>query len=348
MTGSQPPRLLRAMVPLAIGLGVVGFLLFRTVQKNGGWGAVQGSVAVEHWPWALAAMLGLIALRDAGYVLRLRWLSNGDLTWRQAIEMTVLWEFASAITPGIVGGGAVAIWGLHRQGMSPGRSTALVFSTALLDELLYVLAVPMLLLTMGAAAAPDDFDTAIGWSVFWLGWGLLVALAAIIGCGLFLAPEATARLIAGVGRWRLIGRWKKRILRFSVDLRSSAYAMKSLPSRMWVGAALATALSWSARFLTLVAVMAMVVAPLSRLEPLVIVARQLVMWVYLLISPTPGSSGVAEWLLGVFFGPWFALSPSLVAPAMTMLIWRMGTHFIYLLLGVLVIPGWLRRHRRAL
>ena len=31
------------------------------------------------------------------------------------------------------------------------------------------------------------------------------------------------------------------------------------------------------------------------------VARQLVMWIFLLISPTPGSSGVAEWLLSVFF-----------------------------------------------
>ena len=105
--------------------------------------------------------------------------------------------------------------------------------------------------------------------------------------------------------------------------------------------------SWTARFLSLVAVMAMVVAPFSALEPVTIVARQLVMWVYLLISPTPGSSGVAEWLLGAFFEPWFALSGSLIAPAMTMLLWRLATHFIYLLLGVLVIPGWLRRTRRS-
>ena len=123
--------------------------------------------------------------------------------------------------------------------------------------------------------------------------------------------------------------------------------MKSLPLYQWAGAFLATMASWTARFMSLVAVMAMVVVPFSALEPLTIVARQLVMWVYLLISPTPGSSGVAEWLLHAFFEPWFALSGSLIAPAMTMLIWRLATHFIYLLLGVLVIPGWLRRTRRS-
>ena len=32
---------------------------------------------------------------------------------------------------------------------------------------------------------------------------------------------------------------------------------------------------------------------------------------------------------------------------MTMLIWRMATHFLYLLVGVLVIPGWLRRTGRG-
>ena len=93
--------------------------------------------------------------------------------------------------------------------------------------------------------------------------------------------------------------------------------------------------------------MAMVVAPFAQLDSIAILVRQLVMWVYLLVSPTPGSSGVAEWLLGAFFAPWFALSSSLIAPAMTMLIWRMATHFIYLLAGVLVIPGWLRRTRRT-
>ncbi len=345
---AQPPRLLRALLPLAIGLGVVGFLLLRTVRENGGWGSVSGSVTLDGWPGALAALVGLVLLRDLGYVLRLRYLSNRTLTWRQAIETTVLWEFASAITPGIVGGGAVAIWGLHRQGLTAGRSTALVFSTAMLDELLYVAALPILLYTLGTAAAPADFDNLLGWGVFWLSWGLLLLLSVMIALGLFWAPKATRSTLLWVSRRRGLKRWSESIAGFAEDLEASSREMKGLPVRLWCAAMAATAASWAARFLSLVAVMTMVVAPFSALDPLTIVARQMIMWVYLLISPTPGSSGVAEWLLGAFFSPWFDLSPSPIAPTATVLIWRMATHFIYLLLGVLVIPGWMRRTRRRL
>jgi len=338
---------LRALLPIGIGLFVVGWMVSRAVIDQGGWDELEGAIALPGWPLALGLLITLVLLRDAGYILRLRWLSDGDLTWRQAIEMTVLWEFASAITPGIVGGGAVAIWGLHRQGMTAGRSTALVFSTALLDELFYVIAVPPLILLLGSAVRPDGLGGGFGWGVFWAGWGLLVILAALIGFGLFLAPERTHRLIRKVASFRWLARWRHRVENYADELRESADEMKTLPSRRWIAAFGATIVSWSARFLTLVAVMGMVVAPLATLDAILIVARQLVMWVFLLISPTPGSSGIAEWLLEVFFDEWLGDAPSPLAPAMTMLVWRMATHFVYLLIGVLVIPGWLRRTKRG-
>lgn len=349
MAGRKPPSLgpLRALLPLAIGLTVVVWMVRDAVQDSGGWSALDQSVFLASWPWALAVLLGLVFLRDAGYVLRLRWLSGGDLTWRQAIETTVVWEFASAVTPGIVGGGAVAIWGLHRQGLSAGRSTALVFSTALLDELFYVLAVPPLIALLGAQVRPEGLGDQWGWAAFWTGWGLLLGLAAVIAFGLFIAPNRTHRLLSALSRWRPLHRWSNALVGYADDLLTSASEMRALPLRLWLAAMAATMVSWSARFLSLVAVMGMVVAPLLHLDALLIVSRQLIMWVFLLISPTPGSSGVAEWLLGVFFGEWLAGAPSPLAPAITMLIWRLATHFLYLLIGVLVIPGWLRRSRHS-
>ena len=64
---------------------------------------MEGAITLPGWPVSLAFLVLCVLLRDTGYVLRLKWLANGALTWRQAIETTVLWEFASAITPGIVG-----------------------------------------------------------------------------------------------------------------------------------------------------------------------------------------------------------------------------------------------------
>ena len=336
---------LKALLPLGIGLAVVAWMVRRALAEQGGWDALEGAITLPGWPASLALLVLCVLLRDTGYVLRLRWLANGDLTWRQAIETTVLWEFASAITPGIVGGGAVAIWGIHRQGMSAGRSTALVFSTALLDELFYVMAVPPLVLLLGAAVRPEGIGSEFGWGVFWAGWGLTLGLAVVIGFGLFLAPNATHRILRWLATWRVIARWRQAIEGYADDLRESADAMKGLSRSRWAAAFSATVISWTARFLSLVAVLGMIVAPLWSLDAALIVARQLVMWIFLLISPTPGSSGVAEWLLGVFFGEWFDSAPSPLALPMTMLIWRLATHFVYLLIGVLVIPRWLIRTR---
>ncbi|RPG81138.1 MAG: UPF0104 family protein [Crocinitomicaceae bacterium TMED114] len=347
MTKDNMPKLgpWKAVLPIGIGLAFVGWTLQGALAENGGWSALKLAMTAPGWPLALAAVISLVFLRDLGYVLRLRWLSGGELAWRQAIETTVVWEFASAVTPGIVGGGGVAIWALHCQGMTAGRSTAVVFSTTLLDQLFYALAVPAFLVVYGTVIRPEALGNAFGWGVFWASWGLMLFLAAIIAFGLLLAPAATHRLLCGMASVRWLRRWQPNILGYAEDLKESAVQMQRLPWTQWTGAVLATLMSWSARFLTLVAVMGMVVAPLQSLDALLIVARQLVMWVFLLVSPTPGSSGVAEWLLDVFFAPWLDASPSPLAPAMTMLIWRLATHFVYLLVGVLVIPGWLRRNR---
>ena len=173
----------------------------------------------------------------------------------------------------------------------------------------------------------------------------MLLLGALIAFGLFLAPLTTRVALRRLATVRVLRRWMRILIRYADDLATSSEAMRQLPASRWAGALLATWMSWTARFLTLVAVMGMVVAPWGDLNAGLIVARQLVMWVFLLISPTPGSSGVAEWLLGVFFAEEFAMASSPLAPAITMLVWRMATHFLYLLIGVLVIPGWLRRTR---
>ncbi len=57
--------------------------------------------------------------------------------------------------------------------MSAGKSTALVFSTALLDELFYVFAVPLFCFSPGQMLwHPQILTPPIGWGVFWIWWGM--------------------------------------------------------------------------------------------------------------------------------------------------------------------------------
>ena len=74
-------------------------------------------------------------------------------------------------------------------------------------------------------------------------------------------------------------------------------------------------MAWLARFLTLNMVLLIFY---SAVPHAAVLGRQLVMWVILLISPTPGSTGVAEILLPMFLGDLTGLGYL----AMVAVIWR--------------------------
>jgi len=63
------------------------------------------------------------------------------------------------------------------------------------------------------------------------------------------------------------------------------------------------------------------------------------MWVIMLISPTPGSTGVAEYMFGEFLGLYIVDGFSGVIA----LLWRLFTYYPYLFVGIIVLPGWIRR-----
>ena len=135
----------KIIVPILIGLGVVAWLISREVNTE-----VISYLHVT-WRsvfWLLIAWCCMIG-RDLGYMIRIRILSENDLTWKQAFRVIMLWEFTSAITPSTVGGTAVAVVFIHKEGISVGRSTSIVLATSFLDELYFVIMFPLILLIVG-------------------------------------------------------------------------------------------------------------------------------------------------------------------------------------------------------
>ena len=76
----------------------------------------------------------MMACRDLAYMYRIRVLTDNEISWRNSFDTIMLWEFASAISPSIVGGSGVAIYIVNKEGVKIGRSTAVVMVSALLDE----------------------------------------------------------------------------------------------------------------------------------------------------------------------------------------------------------------------
>lgn len=128
-------------IPVLIGLGVAVYFFLEKVDIP----IFLEALGRSNWLWFLAAFIMLLS-RDAGYMYRIRMISSNELSWKSSIYIILLWEFASAVTPSVVGGTAVATFILNREGLSFGKSMAYVMMTALLDNLFFVIFAPLAIL----------------------------------------------------------------------------------------------------------------------------------------------------------------------------------------------------------
>ena len=228
MTPSPSPRpnsAVRWLTPQRVWFAVTVAVLASvavvawSVWKGASWESLR-EVRI-HWPWVGVA-LGCVALRDAGYVARLLILARGELTLNRATSSIILWELASALTPSVVGGSAVASFILHRNGLSWGRSLATVMSTALLDELFFLLAVPFVALAVGLAAfLPESAPWLEGSlaTIFAGGYAFMATLATLLSTALFFAPDRMQRLLTALVQGRWLRRWREAGVQLAADLR---------------------------------------------------------------------------------------------------------------------------------
>ncbi|MFQ8806539.1 MAG: lysylphosphatidylglycerol synthase domain-containing protein [Alistipes indistinctus] len=140
-----------AIYPILIGLAVVGWMLWRDFNPE-----VFADIRFSgHGRMALSRGVFMFG-RDIGYIIRIRVLSGGQLSWLQSFRVIMLWEFTSAITPSAVGGTSVAIIYVHKEGISLGRSSAIVMLTSFLDEIYFIVMFPLLMLLVGVDRLFDD------------------------------------------------------------------------------------------------------------------------------------------------------------------------------------------------
>jgi uncharacterized protein (TIRG00374 family) len=339
----------KVLLPLIIGVGAAWWLL------DSSWDDLvrDPSTGVEtttrelmgqfQWSrratWALLAALACVLIRDAAYMLRLRILGMQALNWRSCFSSIILWEFASALTPSVVGGSAAAVLILRREGLPVGRSVATVLVTALMDEVFYILAVPITaLLVVGSGGAFFPQATS-DWPVEWLfslAYGFILLLTVCILLGMIIAPRSVARWLDSLFSRRLLSRWRGPMSHWTSDWIVAAESFKGSGAKLWAQAVLTTALSWTARFLTLNCLLLVFFESIPHAQ---IMARQLLLWIILMISPTPGSSGFAEVALPQFIGDLTGLAYLGVVA----ILWRLFTYFPYLFAGALILPMWLKR-----
>ncbi len=282
------------------------------------------------------------AMRDVGYMLRLRVLSSGAFSWKQSFEVTMLWEFSNAVAPAVIGGTSIAVYVMSRERIGLGRSAALALATVMLDELFFLLFAPLVFFGVGIDKLfPAQLEEAL-WglpvqTLFWIGYAFIAVMKLGIFYSVFFRPRAIKLLLVNLFKHRWLRRLRPRIADAGDDLINASAEYKTKPFGFWLKAIGASWCSWCSRFLVLNFIAA-AFFPVSN-HPLMY-ARQIVLWVVLLISPTPGASGAAEFAFTGFMSDLLPAGAMLVLVA---LLWRLLTYYIYLFAGVVVLPRWLKR-----
>ncbi len=332
-------RFRKIVIPVLLGLGVAAYLLISNFNKEA---FTNINWVFQTYVFLFLALL-MMVVRDLAYMYRLRVLTDGQITWRRSFDAIMLWEFSSAVTPSIIGGSAIALYIVNKEGISMGRTTAIVMVTALLDELFYIIMVPVIILIVGTEQLFTSggeyvfFNTRFGTQgIFILGYLFILVLTSIIVYGIFLNPRGLKFLLINIFKLPILRKWKKSAIETGDEIIITSKEMKGKPFIFWLKAFGATFFSWTGRFLVINFI---IMAFISGQDQFLIYARQLVMWVILLISPTPGGSGVAELVFSGFLGEFI---PTGLTGALGLL-WRLISYYPYLFIGAIILPTWLKR-----
>jgi len=341
-------RFSRVILPMLLGLSVVGYMMWRSFQKE--------DLPELNWTLGTAVLLAftvfLLGLRHMAYALRLRVLTEGEFTWRKCIELIFIWEFSSAITPTSVGGSGVALFVLSQEKLVTGKIAAIVFYTIILDTAFFVIGLPILLLLLGLPMIFPEGEAG-GSSVitnsFFISYGLMMTYGSLFFYGIIIRPDKIRSLLGWLTSWRFTKRFRRRAIKMASDMIATSREIRTKPFLYHATAFGATAAAWSIRFgLVMVLMLAFIPAVREGLgwaQQTLLYGRLKAMYVVLALSPTPGGTGIAEAAFGPFLRDFIVDSNGKYAAGMAVLIafiWRLLTYYFYILAGTIAVPNWIR------
>lgn len=325
-------------VPVVLGLGIVIYLFLRDPDITVDMLALVFDASLL--PVFLAILVFLS--RFVGYIFRIKTITKNELTWKSSLYVIILWEFASAVTPSVVGGTAVAVFILWKEGIRPGKALGFVLLTAIFDNLFFVLAAPLALILGMQNVFPNVSESSnlIASSMhfmFFLSYGLISLYTFIMIFALLINPRLFKWILIKITSTRLLKKWKYAAYQRGTEMILASEQLKGMGRKFWVYLSLSTIFIWSSRYLLLNFLM-VAFANISVRDHFIIFGKQIILWVVMLISPTPGSSGTAEYFFPMFFQENLGDYTLIVN-----LLWRLFTYYPYLLLGAIFLPRWIKR-----
>lgn len=331
----------KVFVPVVIGLCVVCWMLYDDA-KEGNLESVWHDLHFSLRTWICLALAFLFLFgRIFGLSWRFRALTDRQLTWRQAFKVDLLCEFTSCITPSAVGGSSLGMIFLNSQGIEFGRATTLMMTTLFLDELFFVVFCPIIVWLTPAheifASGGASFSLGIRLT-FWIIYAVIAGWTLLLFMGIIVKPNWVRHLLNKIFRWGILKKWQHSAEELGENMVATSRDLRNKPLRFWLVTFGATVVSWMSRFLVVNALF-LGFLPQDDSFQAAIFARQFVIWVILMVSPTPGGSGLSEWLFSGYYGD---LVPVAGIALILAIFWRIISYYVFLVIGALIVPGWLK------
>ncbi|WP_299452977.1 lysylphosphatidylglycerol synthase transmembrane domain-containing protein [uncultured Microscilla sp.] len=333
----------KIFIPIAISLVITGYLFYKDAGQIP-WGKLQEASIL----WIILAVLTLV-VRDALYIYRIRYITHKNLSWTSSFYSIMLWEFSSAVSPSAVGGTALATIVLMKEGLSFGKSMAYVMTTAILDNMFFLVAgaIVMLLYYSGMYDPANLFVAISGagmtmdWEyvryMFFISYALIGGYTLFMTYGLFINPHIVKWVFVKITSIKWLRRFQPMAEKQGNEMVVASKAIRGTNFTYWARAIGTTCLIWSARYLIVNCLIAAFVVLTPSMHGFIF-SRHVVLWVVLLVGITPGAAGFAELAFKAFFQQ-FAGAFVLIAA----LIWRIATFYPYLLFGAIFLPRWVKR-----
>lgn len=332
----------RIVIPALLGLAGVFYMLWRNFDPAE-FQRIQWTNHVFLW---IGLGVVTVLIRDLSYAMRLRALTAGELSWWKCIEVVIIWEFSSAVSPSALGGSAVAFFILSQEKLSVARTVTIVTYTIVLDALFMLCTLPILFAIFGwdiLRPGAHTFADLGRWGYLALGfYFFMIGYSIVFAYGIFWGPHQMKRLLGWATNNRLLRRFHQGALKLGEDLVIASQGLKEQSWQVHLQAVVGTLLAWFFRFLL---ISCLIIAftpelPLNFKFQAELYARLQSMFFVIMFSPTPGGAGIIELAFNGFLTDYVH---SNTHATVISTIWRLLSYYLYLILGALVVPNWIRK-----
>lgn len=330
------------ILPVLLGIAAVGFLFYKQFDYEK-FRSIEWTGRAFAW---IGVAFALLVVRHFFYTLRLRTITGKFFSWRKCLELMVIWEFSSTVTPTSKGGPLVMLYVLTREKLAAGRTAAAVFYTTLCDSSFFIIILPVFLAIYGPPMLYPGMksysDVGLASGTFFVTYGLMFSYWLVLIFFLLIKPRYAKNALHQLARLPFLKKWSARFHLLGDEFALAAEEIHRQDWRYHLRVVVSTLGVWTCKFLMINCLIVAVVpsTPVDGFTQAFLYARMVAMFIIMSFSPTPGGAGLAEVALVGFTSDYVPAGIGLVVA----LLWRGMAYYGYLLLGAVVVPAWVAGH----